>query len=439
MLSPQSAASPAPSIPVRARLLFVLAALGIWAFLAHENWPVAPSERFHFLVPLIYAADWLLFARHKLSRTRQIVTLVATAMITMGVLLAFYMIAADYARELQSHVTWVEPVSKAWLCASLAALFAFWNRAFIGLLRLVPRLKMGFDGPRGWLGKFAAGCFVLLLFWPDAFTAANAHRFKYASNLNPRQSLGLDYQNVQFAAEDGEHLDGWFIPQRGSRKTVVVVHGIGVNKGVFLGIVPFLHRAGWNVLLFDLRAHGDSGGHTTSFSFDEARDVRGAVRYLATRPDSPIVALYGFSLGGASVIQAFNTPGAMPSVRAVVVDSAFAEFEPLARAQTHFLPSPFDTIIFAMIEFWSKLEIGVGLNQIAPYRSIQNIAPRRLLMIHGTDDGFVPPENARINFRAARPFKQLWLVKGGQHVQNRTLNPPVYEKRVAAFLNEAAP
>src|SRR3712207_6992696 len=36
-------------------------------------------------------------------------------------------------------------------------------------------------------------------------------------------------------------------------RTVVVVHGVGANKADFLGVAPFLHRAGWNVFFFDLR------------------------------------------------------------------------------------------------------------------------------------------------------------------------------------------
>jgi alpha-beta hydrolase superfamily lysophospholipase len=231
------------------------------------------------------------------------------------------------------------------------------------------------------------------------------------------------------------NLRGWFIPGK-SNKTVLIVHGVGSNRGATLGIVPFLHRAGFRVFTFDLRGHGDSGGHTTSFGAHEGRDVDAALVYLQSRRDVKKIGVLAFSMGGSALLHAVGENGA-PGAQAVILDSTFAEFESLARAQMAFLPDYAARPLLAMISFYARLEIGVWLRDIAPQRFINRIAPRPLLLIHGTDDTLISPEHANTNFAAAGNPTQLWMVPGANHVQAWAVATDEYEKRVVNFLNAA--
>jgi hypothetical protein len=142
---------------------------------------------------------------------------------------------------------------------------------------------------------------------------------------------GLEFEDASFPAADGVGLKGWFIPSgvEGRSPAVVFVHGWMWNrlgniahqvKGLadadvdFLPAAKGLHDAGFNVLLFDVRWHGESerGSKPLSYGPVEARDYIGAVRYLRSRPevDGDRIGAIGTSMGGNIVI--YGTPEVQP-------------------------------------------------------------------------------------------------------------------------------
>src|SRR5215216_5472243 len=141
---------------------------------------------------------------------------------------------------------------------------------------------------------------------------------------------GLAYEDASFPAADGVGLEGWFIPSgaEGRGPAVVFVHGWMWNRlgnvahqtavkdadVDFLPAAKALHDAGFHVLLFDVRNHGESeaGKGPLSYGPVEARDYIGAVGYLRTRPDvdGGRIGAVGTSMGGNIVM--YGTPDVQP-------------------------------------------------------------------------------------------------------------------------------
>ncbi|CAH0058648.1 unnamed protein product [Clonostachys solani] len=119
---------------------------------------------------------------------------------------------------------------------------------------------------------------------------------------------GLEYENVYFPADDGVTIEGWFIPSNGSNKVIIANHPRWFNRAGLPGVEPWsalvkgndwevnfvpdyklLHDAGYNVLAYDLRNHGQSGngnnGLYTSGHY-ESRDVIGSINYIRNREDT---------------------------------------------------------------------------------------------------------------------------------------------------------
>jgi len=123
---------------------------------------------------------------------------------------------------------------------------------------------------------------------------------------------GMDYQDVQFQSADGVDLKGWLLPGSAD-KLVVITHpgsfsryGLSVKdqKGwekfstfevEFLTTARQLHQAGYWVLMFDFRNHGESGrspnGGITGLGIWEYQDVVAAVRYARGREDTRNLAI----------------------------------------------------------------------------------------------------------------------------------------------------
>jgi len=78
--------------------------------------------------------------------------------------------------------------------------------------------------------------------------------------------LSLEYESVSFLSRDDElTLRGWYLSANDSEQVIIVVHGGDENRvdpsiGI-LDIAAGLVNHGYNVLMFDLRGHGESGGN----------------------------------------------------------------------------------------------------------------------------------------------------------------------------------
>ena len=94
----------------------------------------------------------------------------------------------------------------------------------------------------------------------------------------------------------GIALKGWWLPASEGRGAVIVAHGIDHTRQVMLPRTTFLVRAGYSVLLFDLRGHGESGGTVVSPGVLESRDILGALRYLRLRGEHDRSSLWGFRM-----------------------------------------------------------------------------------------------------------------------------------------------
>jgi pimeloyl-ACP methyl ester carboxylesterase len=117
-----------------------------------------------------------------------------------------------------------------------------------------------------------------------------------------------DYQDVAFPARgDDVTIRAWYSPgHRGaSTPTVILVHGKDSCRrdGNVLLPAGMLHRAGFGVLMVDLRNHGESDvttGHWAAGSTEYA-DVLGAWDWLVSHGQAPArIGLFGASMGAAS-------------------------------------------------------------------------------------------------------------------------------------------
>jgi fermentation-respiration switch protein FrsA (DUF1100 family) len=243
---------------------------------------------------------------------------------------------------------------------------------------------------------------------------------------------GLAYEDVCFTSRDGVPLRGWFIPGKNARGTVILCHGHAGSMDPDVIYVPWFHEAGFNVLMFDFRAHGRSGGERVSFGVFERQDLLGAVDYLGKRGITETGVL-GFSMGGAVGIA---TAAQSESIRAVASDGGFARLESAvvgwALKRTN-LPQRLALALARLVILVAGWRLGARLSEADPIRWIGQIAPRPVLLVHGDRDVYVSVEDVEALYAASGEPRELWRVPEAGHRKIHEVRPAEYRERIVRF------
>lgn len=250
--------------------------------------------------------------------------------------------------------------------------------------------------------------------------------------------LGLSYEDVSFpAARDGVMLRGWYVMAGKSDRCIIMTHGDGYHRADpsigMLEIAQGLTEHGYNVLMFDLRGHGESGEGRLTGGYYEKRDVQGAVAYVKGRGILPQhIGLLGFSMGAAASLLAAAEDKELP---AVVTDSCWADLMDLIKseiARRPYMPRFLTPIVPGI----AKIVYGVDTDEAKPLQAVNKIAPRPIFFIHGEADRKVPVENARRLYQANNNHSNtLWIVPGAKHVRSFKAQPEEYIDKVTAFFD----
>jgi pimeloyl-ACP methyl ester carboxylesterase len=225
---------------------------------------------------------------------------------------------------------------------------------------------------------------------------------------------------------DGTRLSGWMMPAEADR-AVILVHG--TDSDAWSGAAPDLARAyrsaGFSVLLFDLRAHGRSGGLRITLGRREREDIGAAVDLLLHKGIPPgRIALHGTSYGAAMAILA---AAEIDQIGAVIADSAYADFRDVIAGEVghrtlvpRFLAQ---WILRPGIQAAGWMLHDIDMARLAPQRAITRLENRPVLLIHGSQDPVIPPDHARRLKDHASGNVQLWMLEGKGHTEGARAGP----------------
>ena len=224
-------------------------------------------------------------------------------------------------------------------------------------------------------------------------------------------SVGLAFETVRLATEDGETLAGWFIPAPSPRGTVLYFHGNGGNIGHRVEIVRDFHELGLNVLIFDYRGYGESSGSPGEQG--TYRDAMAAWRHLTETRRIPAqsIVLFGESLGGAVAawLAERHTPGAL------VLYAAFTSVADMARALYPILPA--------------RLVVRLNYDTRAALAGVK--CP--VLIMHSSEDEIVPYAQGETLYATAPRQKSLVTLRGG-HNDALFVSRDLYRRELGNFL-----
>lgn len=256
----------------------------------------------------------------------------------------------------------------------------------------------------------------------------------FSSNIVP------DFKNVTFKdVNKSVDLKGWLFDSGNSDKTVILAHGYRANRLQFkeksLDMIKAFLSRGYNVLAFDFRNSGESGGKITSAGFYEKDDLLGAVQYIKGRGTKQIY-LMGFSTGAsASILAAAENQ----DIKAVIADTPYSDLneflENSLQEWTRLPAVPFNKIAGLSL----RVLAGFDPAQVNPNNALSGLSPKPLLLIHMNGDKLIPSSNSRELYNTylkLNPGKvELWETQGSEHVGSYVKYPQEYMDKVLKFLD----
>ncbi|HTX26444.1 MAG TPA: alpha/beta fold hydrolase [Streptosporangiaceae bacterium] len=234
--------------------------------------------------------------------------------------------------------------------------------------------------------------------------------------------------------DDGVPIDAVHLPGQ-QDLAIIVAHGFTQSwqhPHVWRVANRFNRAAG--VITFDFRGHGRSGGLSTLGDL-EIKDLDVVLAYARELGYARVGAV-GFSMGASIVVRHAGLIGGLDAAVSVSGPGRWyyrgtRRMRQVHRAIEHRLGR-------FVTRRWLNTRIspeGWKLVPVPPAEAAAQISPVPLLIVHGEQDQYFPPEHARQLYLAAREPKELWLLPDMGHAESGSSDDLV--DRIAGWVGQA--
>lgn len=218
---------------------------------------------------------------------------------------------------------------------------------------------------------------------------------------------------------------------------IVIAHGFTMSwqRPMIWRLVQRFNRAA-GVVTFDFRGHGRSGGMST-MGDKEIDDLDVAVSY-ARELGYQRVASVGFSMGGSVVLRHAALRGGVDAVISVSSPGHWFYRGTVAMRRVHLAAEKRLGRTFARYALKTRISPDgwPTPEPLPPAEAAPRISPTPVLIVHGDQDIYFPPDHGQQLYDAAREPKELWLIPGFGHAERHTDDALV--DRLAAWADKAS-
>ncbi|GJL77584.1 MAG: alpha/beta hydrolase [Nitrospinaceae bacterium] len=264
----------------------------------------------------------------------------------------------------------------------------------------------------GWALALIILCAVLLVSCESKIVY---HPYKYPEGNWDPAPFDVTVEDVNFQAEDGTQLHGWYIPSPNAQASMLWFHGNAGNLTHRLQNIQKLKPLNLNIFIFDYRGYGKSQGSPNEKGIYQdsqaAYDI--LVREKNVSPQKLI--LFGRSLGGVCAIEvASSNPAA-----GLILESTFTSARDMAGKVFPLLP--------------------IGWAIQSKFDALEKVPRLKLpkLFLHGTEDEVVPYEFGRKLFDAAAEPKEFYDIQGAGHNDTVSVGGVKYFAALDRFITKA--
>lgn len=242
-------------------------------------------------------------------------------------------------------------------------------------------------------------------------------------------------EDVFITSKDGLKLHGLWVPATDPVGTIILAHGYRSTYLVDFGLVfDFYHEYGLNILIPEQRSHGQSQGKFITFGVRESDDILQWINYHNEQYGTLPIILSGLSMGASTVMYVADRD--LPeNVKGIIADCGFTSpkdiISSVFKRVIHLPPAP----SLWVTDLLARLFANFSLTE----KDTRKILARNrlpILMVHGTEDNFVPCSMTKEAYAACSGQKKILLVEGADHGVSFLVDRQRYTELVVKFLNQ---
>ncbi|WP_059171033.1 alpha/beta hydrolase [Bacillus sp. FJAT-27445] len=257
-------------------------------------------------------------------------------------------------------------------------------------------------------------------------------REREAGRVIEEEYEALKKRDVLIPSPFGYELKAILAEPNETNRYMIISHGVTENKFNSIKYMNLFLDRGFNVLIFDHRRHGESGGKTTSYGHYEKFDLKAVVDWLRNEkgPDL-VVGIHGESMGAATML--LYAGMLEDGADFYIADCPFSDFkEQLAYRLKEEMNLPAG-VVLPLADVFLRFREKYSLREVSPISVIDNIR-NPVLFIHSVKDDFILPSMTEALYEKKKGPKMLFMAESGLHAQSFNDNREEYEKAVDEFL-----
>lgn len=248
--------------------------------------------------------------------------------------------------------------------------------------------------------------------------------------------LNQPHEDVWIRSHDGLKLHGTYFPGESSNKIIIGFHGY-TSKGMsdYIGLSNYYLRRGYQMLLVDERAHGESEGTYVGFGCPDRQDAMRWIRHVENKLGKDCkIWLHGTSMGGATVLMTSGL-ALPPSVKGIISDCAFTD---AWEVFSHVLKTQYHMPAFPIMDIANQMTVSRAGYSLRECNSAEEVKKAKvpILLIHGDADTFVPCSMCKEIYEACASQKEMVIIRGAGHCESFYKNQHLYEDTLTAFLEK---
>jgi len=261
---------------------------------------------------------------------------------------------------------------------------------------------------------------------------------KFKETFNEKRYERLYKREVSLESKHGYTLNGTFIRCDGdSKNTIILLHDLNGSKWSVMKYADIYLSKGFNVLIYDAKGHGESGGTGTTLGYYEKDDLDLMVDYLNSRNKYGIIGVHGVGLGGFTALLHSELNKQHKKVRFYIIDSSISDIQTYLTLMANKEFGIKSSLIVKPLLFYANIvnfyKSKFVLWKVTPLEAISDIYTP-MLFIHGKQDPVIPSSMTETLYKAKKENKQLYLSNSNKHASSYNDNIEEFKKKILDFV-----